>query len=237
MRVIVAICGVMGLVWTGCSDVSEDTVKQVFVQAGRVFDNPDLSDRMYERAFELCENDTNCYARILADLAETNDVRVARSAISWLGVYGKEGYLPFLYSCATNAAYADCAVGAILNAEGCTPLSVETFGTFLMNTNLSQEVRSDFCADVIRKTYLGLNGETNRTLAMNCAIRYAATANQNLMSLDRIMIYYESNYRLSKRRLSVLRSVRDLGTNPFQMLYVTNAINELVSYPETDLPD
>lgn len=46
-----------------------------------------------------------------------------------------------------------------------------------------------------------------------------------------------ADYRLSKRRLRVLRSVFELGLNKYNEMFVTNAINELVAYPEADLPE
>ena len=45
------------------------------------------------------------------------------------------------------------------------------------------------------------------------------------------------SYRLSKRRLPVLRGVQENGIDEYDIFYVTNAINELVAYPEVDLPD
>ena len=44
-------------------------------------------------------------------------------------------------------------------------------------------------------------------------------------------------YEHSKRRLSVLRAVLPLCNNDFLLSYTTNAINELVAYPESALPD
>ena len=35
----------------------------------------------------------------------------------------------------------------------------------------------------------------------------------------------------------VLRSAYGLGVSQYQIAYVTNAINELVAYPEADLPE
>ena len=34
-----------------------------------------------------------------------------------------------------------------------------------------------------------------------------------------------------------MRSVFNLGVSQFQIAYVTNAINELVAYPEAELPE
>ena len=58
-----------------------------------------------------------------------------------------------------------------------------------------------------------------------------------VMDVDAVFIETDSTYRNSKRRLAVLRSAYGLGVSQYQIAYVTNAINELVAYPETDLPE
>ena len=57
------------------------------------------------------------------------------------------------------------------------------------------------------------------------------------MDVDAVFIETDSTYRNSKLRLAVLRSAYGLGVSQYQIAYVTNAINELVAYPETDLPE
>ena len=74
-------------------------------------------------------------------------------------------------------------------------------------------------------------------MARNCALRYARSANRYVMDVDAVFIETDSTYRNSKRRLAVLRSAYGLGVSQYQIAYVTNAINELVAYPEADLPE
>ena len=74
-------------------------------------------------------------------------------------------------------------------------------------------------------------------MARNCALRYARSANRYVMDVDAVFIETDSTYRNSKRRLAVLRSAYGLGVSHYQIAYVTNAINELVAYPEADLPE
>ena len=47
----------------------------------------------------------------------------------------------------------------------------------------------------------------------------------------------DPSYRFSKRRLNVMRSAQNRCWNAMLTNYVTNAINELVAYPEANLPD
>ena len=43
--------------------------------------------------------------------------------------------------------------------------------------------------------------------------------------------------KYSKRRLQVMRLSMERCLNSFHTNYITNAINELVAYPESELPD
>ena len=56
-------------------------------------------------------------------------------------------------------------------------------------------------------------------------------------SLDEAVCAADPTCRHSKRRLAVVRSAQNGCWNPMLTNYVTNAINELVTYPEADLPD
>ena len=215
----------------------DEKVREMVVYAGKVFDNHDYARRMYTAAFELCGNETNRFARILVDLAKTNNIKIANQSIRLLGFYGGPEQLPFLHACLTNASLASSAAISLLKVEGCTPANMGTYDDFLSNTNITQEARSDFARVLTHAAYRWDFPATNRSLAVNSVLRYAATANEYFLPLDTTLMYSDESYRMSRRRLAVLRSVRDLEINSYQLNYVTNAINELVAYPEADLPE
>ena len=67
---------------------------------------------------------------------------------------------------------------------------------------------------------------------------FATTHNRNYYWLDHLLMQDDASYRYSKRRLQVLRSADILHCPyPYQVNFVTNAINELVAYPEANLSD
>ena len=66
---------------------------------------------------------------------------------------------------------------------------------------------------------------------------FAKYRNFGHVSLDDSIQSVDPTYHASKRRLDVLRAAQNRCGNSFQLDYVTNAINELVAYPESDLPD
>ena len=77
-----------------------------------------------------------------------------------------------------------------------------------------------------------------RTNALSVAHAFATEVNRNYYWLDHLLLRDDDSYRYSKRRLHVLRCA-DVQhcPYPFQVNYVTNAINELIAYPEASLPD
>ena len=192
---------------------------------------------MFMNARRRCGTDTNRFARLLAEVAQTNNNWVAQDAISSLGVYGTSAQLPFLYSMATNELHGATAVKSILRLEGVTSNSVGVTGMYLSMTNIIQRDRSEICSFFFNAVKTSDVSAALKERGECVALRYAGTANLYFRRMDEAMISTEPAYRLSKRRLAVLRAAYELGVSQYQIAYVTNAINELVAYPEADLPE
>ena len=183
--------------------------------------------------------DTNRLARLLAELAQTNSAWYAKMAMWQLEKYGTPAQLPFLYSCATNPAVANSAMKATLRIEGVTSNSVEMVRRYLEITNVSESVHWDH-VEVFKMMFdmLGDNAPpSDKELVLGCIMRHAPENRRCPRQLDEVILSADTGYRFSKRRLSVLRGVYLRGLNEFQLPYVTNAISELVAYPEANLPD
>ena len=218
-------------------DNSDEKIKRLIVGSNFYIDNPDASYRMFMNARRRCGTDTNRFARLLAEVAQTNNNWVAQDAISSLGVYGTSAQLPFLYSMATNEQHGATAVKSILRLEGVTSNSVDVTGMYLSMTNIIQRDRSEICSFFFNAVKTSDVSAALKERGECVALRYAGTANLYFRRMDEAMISTEPAYRLSKRRLAVLRSAYGLGVSQYQIAYVTNAINELVAYPEADLPE
>ena len=218
-------------------DNSDEKIKRLIVGSNFYIDNPDASYRMFMNARRRCGTDTNRFARLLAEVAQTNNNWVAQDAISSLGVYGTSAQLPFLYSMATNEQHGATAVKSILRLEGVTSNSVGVTGMYLSMTNIIQRDRSEICSFFFNAVKTSDVSAALKERGECVALRYAGTANLYFRRMDEAMISTEPAYRLSKRRLAVLRSAYELGVSQYQIAYVTNAINELVAYPEADLPE
>ena len=224
-------------VCTAEDDNSDEKIKRLIVGSNFYIDNPDASYRMFMNARRRCGTDTNRFARLLAEVAQTNNDWVAQDAISSLGVYGTSAQLPFLYSMATNEQHGTTAVKSILRLEGVTSNSVDVTGMYLSMTNIIQRDRSEICSFFFNAVKTSDVSAALKERGECVALRYAGTANLYFRRMDEAMISTEPAYRLSKRRLAVLRSAYGLGVSQYQIAYVTNAINELVAYPEADLPE
>ena len=218
---------------------TDDEVKAQFVKAG-MFCHAEFIRRGYRRAFEMAGCDTNRYARILRELAVEN-TNETEWAIASLGTYKTNESLPFLYSYATNAVYGAKALKAVFAIEGVTSNSIPVVQGYLSLTNEAVIVErggATVCAELIRRAKQdGVDVDCRRN-ALSIANTFATEVNRNYYWLDHLLLRDDDSYRYSKRRLRVLRNA-DLQRcpYPFQVNYVTNAINELVAYPEVDLPD
>ena len=195
------------------------------------------------------EGETNRLARILAEVAQTSNAWYSGLAMGELEKYGTVEQLPFLYSCATNPAswakddtptIGDRAMKAVLRIEGVSSNSVALLRQYLLAPKQKPFVdwdRCDICkyfVSMAKSTTLSSEGTNG---VMSCLLQYAPLNNVCPKELDSVIISYDPSYSLSQRRLAVFRAVNNLGVDEFETSYVTNAINELVAYPEANLPD
>ena len=187
------------------------------------------------------DGDTNRLARILVEVAQTNNAWYSEMAMRELVKYGSAEQLPFLYSCATNPAIGDLAVKAVLRIEGVTSNSIAIARSYLLSSNefsrAKQHDRSLVCEELLKSAFELPELSEYRPLCLSVAREFARNVNTMHISMDDAIVANDPSYRYSKRRLAVMRSAQYRCVNPGLYTYVTNAINELVSYPESDLPD
>ena len=233
------LAGVLAGVCAEPGEYSDQDIKRQIVFAGRCYHADDM-DSNYEWAFRMSGYDTNRYARVLCELAGEN-TNHARRAIALLGVYKTPQSLPFLYSYATNAQYGAYAMKSIFAIEGITSNSLSAAESFLSITNsvtLKMDYdRSDICEELLRKMSTSPDLSPFRPMLLTAAITYAQNVSMMHKSLDEAICDADSTYRYSKRRLAVMRAAQDRCWNATLTNHVANAINELVAYPEANLPD
>ena len=160
-----------------------------------------------------------------------------RFYLSEIGKYGTNIDLPFLYQRVSETNFCASATEAILRIEGLTTNSLVRITSSLPDCprgNKQSAIAWCRILDVVTKFQ---SGEPIRIFALSNAVQFISRQTESADWLDRGLIRIDPPYRMSKRRLAALRSVRDLGINEWQTNYVFQAIRELESYPEADLPE
>ena len=219
---------------TKSDEVSDEKIKSMIVDSECYIDNSRAAERMYNNARRRCGDDTNRFARILCELAQAADARIADRMIYRLGWCGTSAQLPFLYSMATNEQHGATAVKSILRLEGVTSNSLAAASRYLFSTNYRHRTRYEICDSLVSQL---AKTQANRSYAERVVLRFLSDYNIYHDWLDAAMKRADPTYSQSKRRLRVLRAISLRETDARDLSYVTNAINELVAYPEADLPD
>ena len=217
-------------------DNSDEKIKRMIVDSESYIDNSRASERMYNNARMRCAGDTNRFARLLYELAQTNNVYLSDRMISMLGFDGTSAQLPFLYSMATNEQHGATAVKSILRLEGVTSNSLAVADRCLSNKTIKEPERLDVCRTIVDLAFAVTTPTNDQVRALSYVHCHARTCDYPA-GLDQSLLRHDPSYRLSRRRLSILRDVYVHGVDQWDIGYVTNAINELVAYPEANLPE
>ena len=176
---------------------------------------------------------------MLAEFAQTNDARIAELAMWQLGKYATSAQLPFLYSCATNPVLGRTAAETVLRVEGVTSNSIVAVENFFAISSHDDSLETtELCIDFMKQATEAAIDPICSSNALRVAHDFSIGENCHYYCFDRGQIRSDDSYRYSRRRLAYLRQVLLRGDLfEFQENYVTNAINELVAYPEANLPD
>ncbi len=222
-------------------EVSDDEMKARMLKfvRPRCAGNPD--DHFEPSMASCCRCETNRLVRLLKELVLTNDLYVSGVMMWQLGKYATPSDLPFLYSCSTNALCGDDALEAIMRIEGVTSNSVEACARYFSLTNgfpaTKTHDRGMLCVKVLKDVRRNSELAYLRPRLMSVVLDFAEVVNTMHISLDEELILFDPLYERSKRRLRILRAVLGKCETELQVNYVTNAINELVAYPESELPE
>jgi len=235
-RTTIIVSCVLALGLNVAYSATDAEVSRMLVRSGFVFDNPAVADWMLSRAELMAEHDTNRIGRLVFTMAQTNNLKIADYMIALLGTYGSASHLPYLYTQTTNATVAVTALRTIFEIEGVTASSAAQLRRFLQIDKESVESMS-LCNDVASRIRSG-EFELVASNALNaCFLSYGDGNRTHPIAFDRMMCGFDVTYSNSLRRLRILRSVSDAELHPRQVNYVTNAINQLIAYPEASLPE
>ena len=187
-----------------------------------------------------CNNDTNRYVRVAKETAVTNE-SFKLTAVDIVCRHGGADDVPFLYQCTNNAQTAARALIGILQLGGLTKESVAAASAYIASTNRISSLGSldrnkVACALFSAAAHSSASPELTYQASSN-ALAFAK-ASRNVEYNDIGFKNGDPSYKYSKRRLSVMRALVPVCQDSDVLLNdVTNAINELVTYPEANLPD
>lgn len=233
-----AIVFIMIVGWAAVADGlwSEENVRKSIILCTKVRDNPDLKDRMLEEALINFGNNTNAFVDIIKGIA-VSDTNLTSSMLSFMRYYPITNSIPFLCEYVTNgtAATSGIAASSLFAIGGIGGESGEVLGKYLFVTNAAGADQASVCRDVVWAAHKC--GDTNKVGWIYGLLLNSPRLPKYARSADESFIYYDSTYKFSKRRLALLRAAYSKGVSEFMSTYVTNAINELVAYPEANLSD
>ena len=221
------------------ADVTDAQLRHILERATRYEDNPRASWGEVRYAIQEAGGNSNRVVSLMKQLIVEGTQRdgTTRFYLSEIGKYGTSADLPFLYSKVAETNFCASATEAILRIEGLTTNSLVRITSLLPDSprgNKQSAIAWCRILDVVTKCQ---SGEPIRMFALSNAVQFISRQTESADWLDRGLIRIEPSYRMSKRRLAMLRSVQALGVGDWQTNYVFQAIRELESYPEADLPE
>lgn len=237
-RAVMAVIALVAAVAMAESSEEDAEIKALIVGSECYIDNSRASERMYNNARMRCGDDSNRFARLLFELAQTNDTRLADRMIEFLGFHGTPAQLSFLYTMATNEQHGATAVKSILRLEGVTSNSLAAVDLCLSQTNAHARMDREYLCLFMIDNFA--NASASNEIKNSVEQRVLCFAGRSGLYngyFDSCLSMRMPGYQLSKRRLNVLRGAERNMIIRFNEAFITNAINELVAYPEADLPE
>ena len=220
------------------ADVDDAQLREIFDRAGRYIDDPDGPSGEIRYAIRLPGGDTNRVVSLMKRTVDEGvDVLAADFLVSEIGKHGTTDDLPFLYQRIGSTNHCYSAVQAIFSLEGITSNSVRTICENLPRNDSMCRWALYSWAELARRVREDCTDPAVRAMAVSNEIAYASRQNAFVEVVDQSIVRLDPSYRMSKRRLGVLRSVQALGVNEWQTNFVMRAIRELEAYPEAELPE
>ena len=221
------------------ADIEDAELRHILERAVRYEDNPHAAMSEIRYAIQIAGGNTNRVVSLMKQLIVegTEDAQTDKFYISEIGKYGTSSDLPFLYQRVATSNLCEHATEAVLRIEGLNTDSMVRLAVSLPDGRCYS--RSVLCSwgRILQAARKLPDGSPLRILAVSNAVQYATHETRHPSSFDRSLTRTDPTYATSKRRLAVLRSVRNLGVGEWETNFVAQAIRELEAYPEANLPE
>ena len=237
LMLVATFCAVIPMIATG--EATDDQLKNILHRATQYIDDPHGGPGEVRYAIRLSNNDTNRVVSLMKQLIVEGTERdtIDGFYISEIGKHGTSADLPFLYSQVAMTNLSGVAAEAVLKIDGLTTNTLTQILASLPSGTGDPWVPTRAWFKIFEAAKRQPVGETTKMAVVSNAVLYASRLTSYVNVFDGCIIRADPTYRTSKRRLAVMRSVRDLGVNEWQTNFVTQTIRELEAYPEANLPE
>ena len=216
--------------------MSDAEMRRRIERSACIFDNPGVASAELRYLLRCCGTNTNRFFAAMEAVAVSKP-ELGDYICQEIGKLGDATCLPFLYQNMTNSLTGKTASLSVLKIEGVTSNAIEKIGMYLSCQTAGQMDRGYVCVEMVSLAAQNCITNALGKFAMEKAVHFVQTNSDFTRSWDKGLCQGCPQYRHSKRRLEVLRAAIERGVHQNQIAYVTNAINELVAYPEADLPE
>lgn len=186
-----------------------------------------MQEHVERGAFARCNYDTTLYVRLAKEVA------VANTNSTWLmllliGKYGSTNDLDFISGYLKNADAGGCAASAYYDICGASSNSIAAAAQFLACDSEADVTEKKIAMiTLIKRFRAGYVPSNLYSYAYSTVLSFAASATNEICSIDsRILPFYPS-YSNSVERLAILTNAVARGVNEYEMRYLTNAIHHI----------
>jgi len=175
--------------------------------------------------------------------AETADTRIRRRSLTIVSKYGTTNEIGFLVASANDSRCWKTSANGIINLLGPTSNAVSDLSILMSMPCLSNDVatlakdKGTVVEQLMAKSRRASLPPADVAAVWRFSYAFASNYVGQTESIDRALVGFDATYEHSLRRLNMLRHQLANLNCEYLRGYVTNAINELVAYPETNLPE
>ena len=226
------------VLFSALASSSDEELRYTLCRATQYIDNPHGSRAAVRYAIQQAGGDSNRVVSLMKQMiGEGSESSTAAFYITEIGKYGTTNDIPFLYRQVAATNLCETVTRAILAIEGLTTNSVATVTSLLPSD--SARTWDAVCARclLLEESEKSPSASPAKAMVLANALDYASGLTNYVDILDGSITRVDPSYRMSKRRLGVLRAVQNLGVNEWQTNFVATAIRELEAYPEANLPE
>ena len=203
------------------------------------------NERFERKMFlEQCGGDSNRFARVgkrMCELYPKEEAAVA-FGLRLIGGYGTTNDLPYLERYVTNELVGADAARSI-ERIGFNEYALEQLRRYHSVTNVALDL-SYFLSRkncLLENILIDVSRMNPRPSAWTNLFEYSYNyISNNVKSVDRVdrrMLELRPEYRFTKRRLALMRWVLQNTEHPFYRAETQKVIDEMVAYPEANLPE